>query len=64
MTVSVLGRPIEARIASLRRIDWRSLGFNFAIIFSPGALDAAPYTLMASVAPGAGRADRARSSGG
>jgi len=54
LTVAVLGRPTEARIASLRRIDWRSLGFNFAIIFSPGALDAAPYTLMASVAPGAG----------
>ena len=54
MTVTVLGRPIEARIASLRQIDWRSLGFNFAIIFAPGALDAAPYTLMASVAPGAG----------
>ena len=54
MTVTVLGRPIEARIASLRQIDWRSLGFNFAIIFAPGALDAAPFTLMASVAPGAG----------
>jgi putative ABC transport system permease protein len=54
MTIAVLGRPIEARIASLRRIDWRSLGFNFAIIFAPGAIDAAPYTLMASVAPGAG----------
>jgi putative ABC transport system permease protein len=54
LTVAVLGRPIEARIASLRRIDWRSLGFNFAVIFSPGALDSAPFTLMASVAPGAG----------
>jgi len=54
MTVGVLGRPIEARIASLRQIDWRSLGFNFAIIFSPGAIDTAPYTLMASIAPGAG----------
>ncbi len=54
LTVAVLGRPIEARIASLRRIDWRSLGFNFAIIFAPGAIDSAPYTLMASVAPGAG----------
>jgi len=54
LSVQVLGRPIEARIASLRRIDWRSLGFNFAIIFAPGALDAAPFTLMASIAPGAG----------
>jgi putative ABC transport system permease protein len=55
LTVSVLGRPIEARIASLREIDWRSLGFNFAIIFAPGRLEAAPYTLMATVAPASGR---------
>jgi len=51
LTVSILGRPIEARIASFREIDWRSFGFNFAIIFAPGALEAAPYTLMATVAP-------------
>ena len=55
LTVAVLGRPIEARIASLREIDWRSMGFNFAIIFSPGSIDSAPYTLMATVAPGEGR---------
>jgi putative ABC transport system permease protein len=55
LTVAVLGRPITARIASLREIDWRSMGFNFAIIFSPGAIDNAPYTLMATVAPGEGR---------
>jgi putative ABC transport system permease protein len=54
MTIAVLGRPIEARIASLREIDWRSMGFNFAIIFSPGALDNAPYSLMATVSPRAG----------
>ncbi len=59
MTIGVLGRPIETRIASLRSIDWRSLGFNFAIIFSPGAIDSAPYTLMASVAPGEGVPTRA-----
>jgi putative ABC transport system permease protein len=51
LTVSVLGRPIQARIASLREIDWRSMGFNFAIIFAPGTLEAAPYTVMATVAP-------------
>ena len=54
LTVSILGRPIEARIASFREIDWRSFGFNFAIIFAPGALEAAPYTLMATVAPAPG----------
>jgi putative ABC transport system permease protein len=51
LTISVLGRPIEARIASLREIDWRSMGFNFAIIFAPGTLDRAPFTMMATVAP-------------
>ena len=55
LTVAILGRPITARIASLRQIDWRSMGFNFAIIFSPGSIDDAPYTLMATVAPGEGR---------
>ncbi|QDP19681.1 ABC transporter permease [Sphingomonas xanthus] len=55
LTIAILGRPIDARIASLREIDWRSFGFNFAIIFSPGALQGAPYTLMATVAPVEGR---------
>jgi putative ABC transport system permease protein len=59
MTVAVLGRPIEARIANLRSIDWRTLGFNFAIIFAPGALDEAPYTMMATIAPGSGRSTAA-----
>ena len=59
LTVAILGRPIEARIASLREIDWRSMGFNFAIIFAPGALEAAPYTLMATIAPGEGRSTAA-----
>lgn len=54
LTISVLGRPIEARIASLREIDWRSFGFNFAIIFAPGTLENAPFTMMATLAPRAG----------
>ncbi|MBB3764997.1 ABC transporter permease [Sphingomicrobium lutaoense] len=49
MTVSILGRPLTAEIASFREIDWRSYGFNFALIFSPGSLDDAPYTLMSTV---------------
>ncbi len=50
MTISVLGVEIEAEIASLREIDWDTLGFNFALIFSPGSLEAAPYTLAGSIA--------------
>jgi putative ABC transport system permease protein len=46
ITVSVLGRELEARIANLREIDWGRMGVNFVIIFAPGALDDAPHSLM------------------
>jgi putative ABC transport system permease protein len=49
LTVSVLGREIEARIASLREIDWDTMGFNFVIVFAPGALENAPHSFMATV---------------
>lgn len=49
LTVNVLGRDIVAKIASLREIDWRSLRFDFAIILSPGTLEAAPHTHIAAV---------------
>ena len=48
ITVSVLGRPMQARIASLRRIAWGQLGMNFVMIFSPSALKGAPHTLVAT----------------
>ncbi len=49
VTVSVLGTDITARIASLRKIDWDSFGFNFVILFAPGTLEAAPHGYMATV---------------
>ena len=36
-------------IANLRRIDWGSLGINFVMVFSPGVLEAAPQTQIATV---------------
>lgn len=50
ITVSVLGREIEARIASLREIDWETMGFNFVIVFAPGTLERAPHSFMATIA--------------
>ncbi|HPU16893.1 MAG TPA: ABC transporter permease, partial [Polymorphobacter sp.] len=50
LTISVLGVEIPAKIASLRAIDWGTLGFNFAILFAPGTLENAPHTWMATVA--------------
>jgi putative ABC transport system permease protein len=49
MTVSILGREIEARIASLREINWDTMGFNFVIVFAPGALESAPHSFMATI---------------
>src|SRR5439155_23749233 len=49
LTVNLLGRDITARIASLRQIDWARLGISFAIVFAPGALEAAPQTHLAAV---------------
>ncbi len=58
ITVNVLGRDVVLRIASLRRIDWRSLGMNFTLVASPGPLEAAPHTEIATVyAPPAAEAE-------
>lgn len=50
ITVSVLGREIEATIASFREISWDTLGFNFVLVFAPGALESAPHSFMATIA--------------
>ncbi len=48
LTVNVLGRDIEARIVNLRRIDWSTMGVNFALIFSPGLISSAPHSHLAT----------------
>jgi putative ABC transport system permease protein len=58
MTVSVLGREIEARIGSLRRINWDTMGFNYVLVFSPNALASAPHSLTATITMGPGRESR------
>ncbi len=49
LTVNVLGRNVTAEIASTRTIDWRSLRFDFAIIFAPGTLEGAPHSHIAAL---------------
>ncbi len=49
ITVNVLGRDIDLKIASLREIQWRGLGINYAMVASPGMLEAAPHTHIATV---------------
>ena len=49
LEVNILGRPLQARIANFRHIDWASGGINFAMIFSPAPLRDAPHIYLASV---------------
>src|SRR5207249_1937793 len=49
ITVNVLGRDITATVASLRAVDWRSLGINFVMVFSPNTLKAAPHNNLVTV---------------
>ena len=49
ITVGVLGVERTATIASLRRIDWESLGFNYVLVFSPNALSDAPHNFAATI---------------
>lgn len=55
ITLNVLGRDLDFRIANLRDIEWRGLGINFVFVASPGLLEAAPHTHIATV-----RSDAAR----
>jgi putative ABC transport system permease protein len=50
LTVSVLGVEIAATIASLREIQWETMGFNYIMVFSPSALATAPHSLTATIA--------------
>ncbi len=38
ITVSILGRDIDARVAALRKIEWGGFGPTFALIIDPAAL--------------------------
>jgi putative ABC transport system permease protein len=62
LTVNVLGRNISARVANLRSVEWRSMGINFVMLFSPNSFAGAPHTNLATVTAspdGAGATDAA-----
>ena len=49
LTIGLLGVERNARIASLRRIDWQTMGFNYVLVFSPNAIADAPHNLAATI---------------
>ncbi len=62
VVVNVLGRPITAKIANLRHVDWERLAINFVMVFSPNTFRGAPHTSLATLAfaPGADSATAER----
>ena len=49
ITVNLLGREVTGKIANLREVDWSSFGINFVMVFSPGLMESAPQTSIATV---------------
>ncbi len=49
VTVNVLGRNITARVASLRQVEWESMGINFVMVFSPNTFAGAPHSWLATL---------------
>ena len=47
--VNVLGRDVDLKIANLRDIAWQTLSLNFVMVASPGLLQGAPHTHIATV---------------
>ena len=50
VTVNVLGRNITAKIANLRKVNWRSFAINFVLVFSPNTFAGAPYIALVTAA--------------
>jgi putative ABC transport system permease protein len=64
MTFDVLGRIVQARVTSVRQVNWRdyrSGGFMF--VFRPGTFDNAPHTYIATVKAPREASARARMQG-
>ena len=48
MSFNVLGRPVTAEITNIRDVEWESFSINFVFVLSPGVLDKAPHSWMAT----------------
>ncbi len=48
VTLNILGRDLNFTIANTRAVNWRGLGMNFAMVASPGVLEAAPHSNIAT----------------
>lgn len=47
--LDIQGALISGEISSIRQVDWGNFSTNFYMIFSPGSLDGAPHTYVATL---------------
>lgn len=45
---NVLGRKFDATITNIRHVEWESFALNFVFILSPGMLESAPHSWIAT----------------
>lgn len=60
VSFDVQGRKLEARVTSIRHIDWRNSRTGFMILFRPGVLETAPQMLVGALNGPAGEVERSR----
>ena len=49
LTIEIQGVQVTAPVTSIRKVNWRNMRTNFYMIYSPGALEGAPITYVATV---------------
>lgn len=47
--LDIQGALVTGEISSIRQVEWGNFSTNFYMIFSPGSLDGAPHTFVATV---------------
>lgn len=47
--LNIQGTIIQAEVSSIRKVEWGNFSTNFYLIMSPGSLDGAPMTYVATV---------------
>ncbi len=49
ITFDILGRKMNARVTSIRHVDWRNSRTGFLVLFRPGALESAPQSFVSPI---------------
>ncbi|MFQ5991617.1 MAG: ABC transporter permease [Nitrospiraceae bacterium] len=49
VSFDIQGTTVSAQVSSIRKVDWGTMSTNFYMILSPGSLDGAPITYVATV---------------